>query len=114
MIPSDDERSISCPVCSSAAAEPFMADCGHVACLGCWKAWLSRSESCPTCRQATSIESLARIVVSSCPPGGKSSALALSRLCPPTAEARLQLRPGAKGVDDEATESELEVFASDM
>lgn len=57
---------LSCPVCASAGVdEPFIAECGHVACLACWKSWLGRSSTCPTCRRPACKETLARVVFES-------------------------------------------------
>jgi hypothetical protein len=107
-MPGCNESSITCPVCSTAATEPLMAECGHVACLSCWKAWLARSESCPTCREVTTIESLARIVVSGCPDEG-AIALTLDGLFPPTAEAFTHSHIGTHDDDEKGSESELEL-----
>jgi regulator of telomere elongation helicase 1 len=107
-LPGGNESCITCPVCSTAAIEPFMADCGHVACLGCWKAWLARSESCPTCRKVTCIESLARIVVSSCPKDDATT-FTLSELLPPTAETCAKSHLGSREADENGSESELEI-----
>jgi hypothetical protein len=55
-------KDIVCSVCSIASKEPFVADCGHMACLSCWKSWFQRSQTCMTCRAATTVKSLARVV----------------------------------------------------
>lgn len=62
--PSFPTPSLPCPVCNTDTCdEPFVADCGHVACWKCWQSWLPRSETCVTCRQPTQLSSLARAVV---------------------------------------------------
>ena len=61
-IQSNAPTDIVCPICESNCTEPFIADCGHVACLSCWLDWLTRSQSCMTCRGKTTKESLARLV----------------------------------------------------
>lgn len=55
-------RDLTCPVCQNACKEPFLAECGHMACLSCWLGWLNRSKSCMTCRVKTTKDSLARVV----------------------------------------------------
>jgi hypothetical protein len=55
-------KNMSCQICNDPLTQPFIADCGHMACLQCWLGWLKRSETCPTCRVATKKESLARAV----------------------------------------------------
>lgn len=42
--------------------QPFLGECGHMACLDCWLQWLQKSESCPVCRAPTTKASLARVV----------------------------------------------------
>jgi len=70
---SNAPTNIDCPVCSSSAKEPLVAECGHVACLPCWKGWLKRSQTCPTCRAAACFSSLARVVYESGLGGGNGS-----------------------------------------
>jgi hypothetical protein len=56
--------SLPCPICNADQChEPFLAECGHVACWQCWQSWLRRSETCVTCRQPTALSSLARLAV---------------------------------------------------
>ncbi|GKY99980.1 hypothetical protein MPSEU_000951500 [Mayamaea pseudoterrestris] len=56
-------KNLTCPICTTIGLkEPFIAECGHIACLGCWKSWFKRSPSCPTCRKPASKESIARVV----------------------------------------------------
>jgi len=53
----------SCSICANKKPnEPLMADCGHTACTDCWKVWLKRSRTCPTCRKQTTMDSLATMV----------------------------------------------------
>lgn len=106
-VPSASDSSMTCPVCCVAASEPFMADCGHVACLECWKTWLARSESCPTCRMTTSIESIARIVVSSRTDETSTREMTLSHFCPVKTQTR---RTSPPQVAEDDSEGELEIF----
>ena len=75
-IPSNAPKNLVCPLCSSPCNDPFMAECGHMACLSCWLGWLRRSQSCPTCRKTVTKESLAKAVFAMA-----SSAPTLSQLC---------------------------------
>jgi regulator of telomere elongation helicase 1 len=106
-VPSASDSSMSCPVCCAVASEPFMADCGHIACLECWKTWLARSESCPTCRTATSIESISRIVVSSILDKKSASDMSLSQVCRPQ-KAKIG-RVTTPQVADDDSDGELEI-----
>ena len=86
-------RNIPCPVCNeSSCKEPFVADCGHVACLGCWLAWLQRSHTCMTCRVPTTKDQLARAVEQSTP--GRIPTL--SQLC-------------GRDAEDDSDEDQLEI-----
>lgn len=42
--------------------QPALADCGHSACLGCWKKWLEKNNTCPKCRKETTMKNLAKMV----------------------------------------------------
>jgi predicted amidophosphoribosyltransferase len=39
-----------------------MAECNHFSCQECWKSWLARSNTCPTCRKPTHNDNLSRVV----------------------------------------------------
>jgi hypothetical protein len=61
-IPSNAPDNVSCPICSNAHVDLFIADCNHAACLSCWQGWLKRSETCMTCKAEVRKDTLARIV----------------------------------------------------
>jgi hypothetical protein len=61
-IKSNVPKNMACQICNDPMTQPFIADCGHLACLKCWVGWLKRSETCPTCRVATIPSTLARAV----------------------------------------------------
>jgi hypothetical protein len=73
-------KNMTCLICNDDLKQPFIAECGHMACLPCWVGWLKRSETCPTCRVATTKESLARAIFQK-DPGSKPPTL--SQLCAP-------------------------------
>lgn len=56
-------KDVTCPICLALCKEPFIADCGHMACLSCWLGWLKKSGNCMTCKAPTSKERLARAAV---------------------------------------------------
>jgi len=66
-IKSNAPANLQCPICMKACSEPFMAPCGHLACLSCWVGWLQRSSNCHTCRVATTKESLSKAVFTNKP-----------------------------------------------
>ena len=66
-IKSNAPESLVCPICSNSCTEPFIAECGHLACLSCWLGWLKRSETCPTCRKGATKRSLAQAVFETSP-----------------------------------------------
>jgi regulator of telomere elongation helicase 1 len=74
-------RDLVCAVCSESCREPFMAECGHIACLSCWLGWLARSKTCMTCRLSTSKESLSRVVFERTPGEMRNSNPTLTQLC---------------------------------
>lgn len=61
-IQSNAPKNLTCPICSNRCESPCLADCGHMACLSCWKHWLCRSQTCPTCRLPTTQDNIARMV----------------------------------------------------
>lgn len=76
---SNASSDMTCPICSDLCKEPFVADCGHVACLSCWLDWLHRSQTCMTCRVRTTKDSLARVLYETTP--GSGAPPTLSQLC---------------------------------
>jgi hypothetical protein len=58
-IKSNAPNGLACPVCSTDMPKPYLANCGHMACMRCWRDWLQRSETCPTCRAPTRLDSIA-------------------------------------------------------
>ena len=73
-------KNLTCAICSETCREPFIAECGHMACLSCWLGWLNRSPTCMTCRVATQKESLARVVYER-KAGGGNAIPTLTQLC---------------------------------
>lgn len=61
-VQSSSKAKVICPVCNEISSDPFIAECGHMACRGCWLDWLKRSATCATCRQEVTKEMLARAV----------------------------------------------------
>jgi regulator of telomere elongation helicase 1 len=78
-IHSNAPKDLTCPICSDSCAQPFVSECGHMACLSCWLEWLQRSSSCPTCRvPGITKQSLSQAVFEKVPGQGIPS---LSQLC---------------------------------
>ena len=73
-------KNMVCSICSDELKQPFIADCGHMACIKCWTGWLKRSETCPTCRKPATRDSLARAVFQN---AFESNPPTLSQLCGP-------------------------------
>lgn len=71
----------------AAFEQPLMADCGHTACADCWKVWLKRSRTCPTCRKHTTMDSLATMVFEKV--GVDSSSL--TQLCESDSDDELEI-----------------------
>jgi regulator of telomere elongation helicase 1 len=89
---------VTCPICSqNVTNEPYLAECGHMACKSCWRAWLGRSQTCPTCRLPASLQRIARVVFQKRP--GSDAPTSLSQLCEPSAPAE----------DVEDSDEELEI-----
>lgn len=45
------EDGSACPICYEAPKDNHKnSNCGHKACLACWKNWLSEQLTCPLCR----------------------------------------------------------------
>ena len=72
-------KNLTCAICSETCREPFIAECGHMACLSCWLGWLIRSPTCMICRVATQKDSLARVVYERKAGGGANPTL--TQLC---------------------------------
>ena len=64
-IKSNAPSGLLCQICSTQMSAPYIAKCGHMACLSCWRDWLKRSETCTTCRAPTSLDSIAIAVFQS-------------------------------------------------
>jgi hypothetical protein len=90
----DVPNDIVCPICDSTCTEPFIADCGHVACLLCWLGWLNKSKSCMTCRGKATKESIARLVY-------EKNADATARKTP--------LQPNSLPAPEDDSDDELEI-----
>jgi hypothetical protein len=64
-IKSNAPSGLICPICSTQMKKPFIAPCGHLACMDCWRDWLKRSGNCATCRAPTQLESISIAVFQS-------------------------------------------------
>ncbi|KAL3921915.1 MAG: hypothetical protein SGILL_002492 [Bacillariaceae sp.] len=53
---------LTCSICDRLMPQPYIAECGHMACKPCWVAWLRKTGNCAHCRKPTSVESLALAV----------------------------------------------------
>lgn len=91
---------MTCPVCDRGLKQPFLAECGHLACLSCWQGWLKRSSTCPLCRVPARLDALARAVFATQP--GLSIPTSLSQLCGENQDATTKN-------DDESSDDELEI-----
>ena len=95
---SNAPKDLVCPLCSNRCKEPFLAECGHMACLSCWLGWLQRSQTCPTCRKTgLTKQSLSKAVFRD---HTDASIPTLSQLC-----TKRDNRDG----DDEDSDGELEI-----
>ena len=72
-IKSNAPSGLTCPLCSTHMTKPFIAPCGHLACLGCWKGWLKRSETCATCRAPTKLDAISLAVFEKASTGTSTS-----------------------------------------
>ena len=61
-IKSNAPKDMNCEICYEPMMEPHIADCGHVACFSCWKAWLKRNDTCSRCRVPMTMSSIAQMV----------------------------------------------------
>lgn len=59
---SNAPSNLTCSVCDMTTSKPYINDCGHMACLGCWTQWFERAHTCVTCRQPASPDTLALAV----------------------------------------------------
>ncbi|CAJ1943060.1 unnamed protein product [Cylindrotheca closterium] len=64
-IKSNAPDSLACPICEKKVDKPYIAECGHIACISCWSQWLKKNSTCPSCRKPTKMESLAVAVFKS-------------------------------------------------
>lgn len=99
----------SCSVCDCPSEKPFVADCGHSACLGCWIRWLDKAGTCPICRAPTTKENLARMVFER---EAGAGAPTLSQMCPSDGDGDDDDEPrrgkgGNEGDDEEEEELEF-------
>ena len=59
-------KGMTCVVCNETLDQPLMAEsCRHSACFNCWRTWLQRSSTCPTCRAPTTMKDLSKLVFTS-------------------------------------------------
>lgn len=61
-IQSNAPKGMNCEICYEPMMEPYIADCGHVACFSCWKSWLKRNDTCSRCRVHMTMSSIAQMV----------------------------------------------------
>jgi hypothetical protein len=54
-------KKLTCMICQDDTDDPFVAECGHTACLKCWKTWLVKQSTCPQCRKRTTTSRLVKI-----------------------------------------------------
>ena len=52
LLSQSESNALYCCICYK-SENLYEAKCHHVACLGCWEAWLIKALECPTCRQRT-------------------------------------------------------------
>jgi hypothetical protein len=65
---SNAPKNLQCTLCNVRMQKPFISECGHMACLGCWKNWLIKSKTCPHCRSPCVDQSIALAIFTD---GGK-------------------------------------------
>ena len=53
---------LTCSICDRHMAQPFISECGHMACYSCWDAWLKKTGTCAHCRKPVALNSLAKAV----------------------------------------------------
>jgi len=89
-------KGFTCPICSETPKEPLMAEsCHHSACFNCWKSWLKRQNTCPTCRAPTTMKDLSKLVFAKETGAGAPS---LTQIC--------------ADEDDSSDNEELEIIAN--
>lgn len=49
---------LSCPVCMSLVADPFVTPCGHTFCFACVSKALETSRNCPSCSAALAADAI--------------------------------------------------------
>ena len=76
--------------------QPLMAECHHSACFDCWKSWLKRQKTCPTCRAHTTMKDLSKLVFAKETGAGAPS---LTQIC-------------ASEDEEESDNEELEIIAN--
>jgi len=64
MLKTNAPEGTNCQICGKDSSNQsfFMAECNHFCCDECWKHWLPRSQTCPTCRKPTNRETLSKVV----------------------------------------------------
>ena len=62
---SNAPKNLACVICEKSLPQPFLAPCGHLACLACWRQWLEKSRTCPVCRASCTLSKLAQAVFDS-------------------------------------------------
>ncbi|KAG7342144.1 helicase associated domain containing protein [Nitzschia inconspicua] len=59
---SNAPRDLNCTICDRRMDQPFISDCGHMACISCWHAWLGKTGTCAHCRKSVDPKTLALAV----------------------------------------------------
>eukprot|EP00531_Pseudo-nitzschia_arenysensis_P012442 CAMPEP_0116138444 /NCGR_PEP_ID=MMETSP0329-20121206/12787_1 /TAXON_ID=697910 /ORGANISM="Pseudo-nitzschia arenysensis, Strain B593" /LENGTH=398 /DNA_ID=CAMNT_0003633431 /DNA_START=61 /DNA_END=1257 /DNA_ORIENTATION=- len=59
---SNAPKNVTCTICDLSLDKLYISECGHMACLDCWKGWLHRSDTCPQCRKPVTMSSIALAV----------------------------------------------------
>jgi len=78
MLKTNAPKGTECQICGNLAKSFFMAECNHFSCQECWKNWLTRSNTCPTCRKPTNKGNLSRVVFEQAVGAGAPS---LTQMC---------------------------------
>jgi regulator of telomere elongation helicase 1 len=59
---SNAPKDLSCTICDRRMDQPFISECGHMACFPCWDAWLKKTGTCAHCRKPVDPKTLALAV----------------------------------------------------
>jgi regulator of telomere elongation helicase 1 len=59
---SNAPEDMNCTICDRHMNQPFISECGHMACIACWDVWLGKTGTCAHCRKPVNPENLALAV----------------------------------------------------